>query len=118
MPCAGTLAPQEHVRVHIPNGFIRTLSLSNFSWGMDLDDLEKKAASSTAKVLLLSHMRSKASIDHHLYCIYAILDIFICTPQVPFACCYGCVRGKTSVATPIVVRVGMPSQHVCRLDVK
>ncbi|CAN0173566.1 unnamed protein product, partial [Hapterophycus canaliculatus] len=28
---------------------------------MDLDDLEKKAAASTAKVLLVSHMRSKAS---------------------------------------------------------
>merc|ERR1719267_391522 len=29
------------------------------AWTMDLDDLEKKAASSTAKVLLLSHMRGK-----------------------------------------------------------
>lgn len=28
-------------------------------WSMDLDDLEKKAASSNAKVLLLSHMRGK-----------------------------------------------------------
>lgn len=28
---------------------------------MDLDDLEKKAVASKAKVLLLSHMRSKAS---------------------------------------------------------
>ncbi|CAM9833444.1 unnamed protein product [Pylaiella littoralis] len=31
------------------------------SWVLDLDDLEKKAATSKAKVLLVSHMRSKAS---------------------------------------------------------
>ncbi|CAM9458727.1 unnamed protein product [Ectocarpus sp. 4 AP-2014] len=37
------------------------------SWGMDLDDLEKKAASSTAKVLLLSHMRSKMCDMDRLY---------------------------------------------------
>lgn len=32
------------------------------SWVMDLDDLEKKAATSKAKVLLLSHMRSKVRL--------------------------------------------------------
>lgn len=31
------------------------------SWVLDLDDLEKKAATSKAKVLLVSHMRSKVS---------------------------------------------------------
>lgn len=31
----------------------------HFSWTMDLDDLERKASSSSAKVLLLSHMRGK-----------------------------------------------------------
>lgn len=37
------------------------------SWVMDLDDLEKKAATSKAKVLLLSHMRSKASLFSSIY---------------------------------------------------
>lgn len=60
---------------------------------MDLDDLEKKAASSTAKVLLLSHMRSKASIDH-LYWHCAIIGIFAFSPRVHFTDCHGCVRGK------------------------
>ncbi|CAM9265399.1 unnamed protein product [Scytosiphon promiscuus] len=37
------------------------------SWVMDLDDLDKKAASSTAKVLLVSHMRSKVCDMDRLY---------------------------------------------------
>merc|ERR1719421_2522255 len=31
------------------------------AWTMDLDDLEQKAAKSSAKVLLLSHMRGKVA---------------------------------------------------------
>lgn len=50
------------------------------SWVMNLDDLEKKAAAGTAKVLLLSHMRSKVSFYE---CMHVLNSVSCCgnTPE-------------------------------------